>query len=1184
VAQIAASLTTFCAAPLAHRTPAGADAAADLPAILRAAVGERTGRDALRDALRADPALLGRLLADLGRVLPFTPVLVIDQAEEVFTLARTPDDEANRALALEMLRRAATGPGGFKVVVSLRTEYHGRLTDKLRKGANPTAGVRDYLLTDFGHEALTEVIRRPTSAEAVEHAAEVPAEKYGFRFAAGVAEDIARRTRAYSINRSDSVLPLVQVVCAQLYDRVCARADEVITAADLEAIGGVEGGMRAHAEAIVKHLFPNGADQRAFKRLLADPRTQLFIRQADGTLTTALLPASFLAHYWRGRMPFEDVLRTAGDGDRRLVRVNSLRIGGDQEEQRYVSLGHDALAKVAARWQEEQRRRAQVRKFAAGAAVAVSVAVGAFAFQAEASRLKLQQAENEAQLAQTKLDEAERRAKVRGQFAGLFAKADQAATAAGTDGIPWENVAAVLSNALEVAKADPDAFADWPLKQSADKLLAKAQAALADKDRRAAEREKLKRLGRHHHDAVFYSTQAAGLGEQATHDLVRAAVKAGLNEVGVELDGRGPPQLTEGFFTPDEARRVAHRCYELLLIDAHATALAPVADKESVGDRRKKVRDALRMLDRADRLLPAGTRTRVGLARRAEYHASLNEEEAARVAREAADATSPALAADYYLIGLEYYHREEYVRAISALGEALRAEPEHYGATFLLGVSYLRDRRPQDATLVMDRCLALRPEFVWPLVYRAAAEAELARDGKGRYEKAEADLAEAMKQGKGDDAIQYAARTTLGVIEYRRTNWDDAIKNLSAAVALRKDALPARVSLALAYRDRAEAVPVPVAAWALAPGGPVGYAAAVAEHRRAGLADARRVLDEAITLQPRVALLYHERVRVHVLRGDADAAREDVAKAILLARNLKRNSTLADDLLELGRLKHQARDFPAAADAFRFVHDFAAPPFAAEKRALAAHRLADALLALRDFDGAAKAADNYLALTPAPEGTTLPAGQAGRLAAALKLRGVIHADPRNADRNLRAAIDYYTRSLVFARDPQVLTLRASAYAAAGATGLAVADFDEALKARPGDADALLGRAELRALAGQYREALADADEADRAAAAPGALPHERKRHRYTAARVYAQVVVADLNTDTAPARVGRVAALLRATFADVAPADRAKFWQDAVLADPALARLAAHPALAELAAGLGVAGRAPAPAPSAGTP
>ena len=35
---------------------------------------------------------------------------------------------------------------------------------------------------------------------------------------------------------------------------------------------------------------------------------------------------------------------------------------------------------------------------------------------------------------------------------------------------------------------------------------------------------------------------------------------------------------------------------------AHATALAPVADKESVGDRRKKVRDALRMLDRADRL------------------------------------------------------------------------------------------------------------------------------------------------------------------------------------------------------------------------------------------------------------------------------------------------------------------------------------------------------------------------------------------------------------------------------------------------------------------------------------------------------------------------------------------------------------------------------------------------------
>ncbi len=376
VSQIAAALTAYCSQSLTHRTPLGEDATADLPAVLRASLGGREGHEALRDALRADPALLGRLLADLSRVLPFTPVLIIDQSEEVFTLARTPADEENRGRALEMLRRAATGPAGFKIVVSLRTEYLGRFTDRLRKGSRDAGGVREYLLTDFGLDDLIEVIRRPTSATAIEYASEVPFEKYRFRYADGVAEEIARRARAYTINQQDSVLPLVQVICTQLFDLTRTRPDAVITQADLEAIGGVEGGMRAHAEGLVRRLFPLRADQQAFKKLLADPETQLFIRQSDGTLTTALLPADFLKNHWSGRMPFEEVLKIAGSGDWRLVRVNSLRIGSDDKEQPYVSLGHDSLARVAADWYEQQKRRKQLRKYAV-ALVVMAVSVGA---------------------------------------------------------------------------------------------------------------------------------------------------------------------------------------------------------------------------------------------------------------------------------------------------------------------------------------------------------------------------------------------------------------------------------------------------------------------------------------------------------------------------------------------------------------------------------------------------------------------------------------------------------------------------------------------------------------------------------------------------------------------------------------------------------------------------------------
>ena len=71
-------------------------------------------------------------------------------------------------------------------MVSLRTEYHGRFTDRLRKGTRNAGGMRDYLLTDFGLRALIEVIHRPTVSIPLEYASEVPVEKYGFRYAEGV--------------------------------------------------------------------------------------------------------------------------------------------------------------------------------------------------------------------------------------------------------------------------------------------------------------------------------------------------------------------------------------------------------------------------------------------------------------------------------------------------------------------------------------------------------------------------------------------------------------------------------------------------------------------------------------------------------------------------------------------------------------------------------------------------------------------------------------------------------------------------------------------------------------------------------------------------------------------------------------------------------------------------------------
>ena len=67
------------------------------------------------------------------------------------------------------------------------------------------------------------------------------------------------------------------------------------------------------------------------------------------------MPVDDVSTHWSGRSGFDKVL--AGAVGQRLLQVNSLQIGG-QPERRFVSLGHDALAKIAASWDDELRRGA----------------------------------------------------------------------------------------------------------------------------------------------------------------------------------------------------------------------------------------------------------------------------------------------------------------------------------------------------------------------------------------------------------------------------------------------------------------------------------------------------------------------------------------------------------------------------------------------------------------------------------------------------------------------------------------------------------------------------------------------------------------------------------------------------------------------------------------------------------
>ncbi len=386
--QLAQALCQFCARPYEYPTPLGETVSADLPGVLREFAGEAAHPATVRSLLHDDRSALGQILSAISKCLPFTVILVIDQGEEVFTLAQSPEEQQRGRQALDMLRQTVSAAGDFKVILALRTEYYGRVIDRLRRGLHDTGSIREYLLTDFDEDDLTEAIRRPTSAEPIPYAVDIPFEKYGFRYAPGAAEEIARRLTRYTTQRRDSVLPLMQVICTQLYRKGRQRPDRTVTLADLEAIGGIEGGMRNHVEGLLKDLLQGQPlDRWAVRRLF----TRLYNQQADGTLTTALLAEDKVRAQWTGRMPFDDFLRSSRD--LRLLKINTLRIGMD-EERPHVSLGHDALAKIAADWDEQFRQGAHVRRFLlwiGGLAVIVVgvtlLAAWALATKAELARL-----------------------------------------------------------------------------------------------------------------------------------------------------------------------------------------------------------------------------------------------------------------------------------------------------------------------------------------------------------------------------------------------------------------------------------------------------------------------------------------------------------------------------------------------------------------------------------------------------------------------------------------------------------------------------------------------------------------------------------------------------------------------------------------------------------------------------
>ena len=103
-------------------------------------------------------------------------------------------------------------------MLALRTEYFGRVLDLLHYNISEAGAISYYLLKDLSEEELIRAIVRPTSDLAIESYGS-PRKRYGFRYAPGVPQAIAKRSK----REFRPAAPSRNAACLQPVARCCTR-------------------------------------------------------------------------------------------------------------------------------------------------------------------------------------------------------------------------------------------------------------------------------------------------------------------------------------------------------------------------------------------------------------------------------------------------------------------------------------------------------------------------------------------------------------------------------------------------------------------------------------------------------------------------------------------------------------------------------------------------------------------------------------------------------------------------------------------------------------------------------------------------------------------------------------------------------------------------------------------------
>lgn len=327
--------------------------------------------DGFVELVQNDPQKLVESLGVIAASVPVTPVLWIDQAEEVFSLGRSSEEEALRTKYFDFLIAFAKSQFPLKLIIAFRKEYSSDFFDPVEdafrdKPEEFTTLIERFRLDNLSDQDLVRAIKRPTHPE---EAPDYDPPEWNFTFEDNLPETIVAdlRKTAKESGLVGGDLPILQVVCETLYLNTRDRGKDskawIITANDYRALGRIETQLNDYVDAVlVKFFYQQIKDERRIREVLLwkDVLTSLYRTQRDNSITSDLKTVKDLRDSGGQQVQkldatLDDLLRFLADDEQSILRTEKVRTLGDHEPVDAFSLRHDAVGLVLKGWRDARR-------------------------------------------------------------------------------------------------------------------------------------------------------------------------------------------------------------------------------------------------------------------------------------------------------------------------------------------------------------------------------------------------------------------------------------------------------------------------------------------------------------------------------------------------------------------------------------------------------------------------------------------------------------------------------------------------------------------------------------------------------------------------------------------------------------------------------------------------------------